>query len=91
VQDFPKLTSFGLYVGAEHVSRFGDARLMIGPTHYRAAGGGSTLGPQARFEVSTPPLYHVAIVASARGGMMWNLDRRNFQVAAVGLGLGIRP
>ena len=91
VRDFPRMSSFGIFFGAQHDGKLGEARLLVGPTHYRASGGGSTLGGQARFELASPSIYHVALVGSARYGMVWNLDRQDFRMAAVGLGIGIRP
>jgi len=90
VPDFPRIYSFGLFVGAEHSGRFGDVRLLAGPTHYRVDGGGSSLGGQARLEVATPSAFdHVALVASARGGLVSNLDRQSFRLAAIGIGLAV--
>ena len=90
VPDFPRIYSFGLYVGAEHSGGFGDVRLLAGPTHYRIDGGGSSLGGQARFEVATPSVFdHVALVASARGGFVSNLDRQRFRLGAIGVGLAV--
>jgi len=90
VPNFPRITSFGLYLGAEHVGRFGDARLMAGPTHYGAAGGGGALGIQMRLQLATPTVHRIQLVGSARGGFAWNLDRQDIRLGAVGIGLGVR-
>lgn len=89
VPDFPRVYTLGILAGAEQRGRYGAARLIAGPTHYRADGGGSALGAQARLEVVSPPLHHVALVVSARGGLVWNLDRHDYRLGAIGLGLGI--
>lgn len=90
VPNFPRIYSFGLYVGAEHVGQFGDVRLMTGPTSYRASGGGTALGIQGRLQLATPTFHRVQLVGSARGGFAWNLDRQNIRLGAVGIGIGVR-
>jgi hypothetical protein len=90
VPDFPRIYTLGLFLGVEHVGRFGDVRLMTGPTNFRASGGGSALGVQARLQLATPPVRHVQLVGSARGGFAWNLDRQDIRLGAVGIGLGLR-
>ena len=65
------------------------ARLIAGPTHFRADGGGGALGGQARLELVSPTFHRLAVVVSARGGLVWNLDRQDYRLGAVGLGLGI--
>jgi hypothetical protein len=89
VPDYPRVFTLGILFGAEHQGTFGAARLMAGPTHYRVDGGGSALGGQLRLELASPPFHRVAVVGSARGGLVWKLDRQNFQFGAVGIGLGI--
>ena len=90
VPDFPRIYTLGLFIGAEHVGRFGDVRLMTGPTNFRASGGGSALGVQARLQLATPTFHRVQLVGSARGGFAWNLDRQDIRLGAVGIGLGLR-
>lgn len=89
VPDYPRVFTLGILFGAEHQGRLGAARVMAGPTHYRIDGGGSALGGQLRLEVASPPFHRVAVVGSGRGGLVWKLDRQNFQFGAVGIGLGI--
>ena len=89
VPDYPRVFTLAILFGAEHQGTFGTARLMAGPTHYRVDGGGSAVGGQLRFELASPPFHRVAVVGSARGGIVWKLDRQNFQFGAVGIGLGI--
>ena len=86
--DYPRVYTLGILFGFEHQGSFGAARLSAGPTHFRADGGGSALGGQLRFELASPPFHRVAVVGSARGGMVWRLDRQDFQFGAVGIGLG---
>ena len=89
VPDFPRVYTLGLLVGLERRGRIGAARLVAGPTHFRADGGGSALGGQARLEFVSPPFHRIAAVVSARGGLVWNLDRQDYQLGAIGIGLGI--
>ena len=88
VPDYPRVFTLGILFGAEHQGAFGAARLMAGPTHFRVDGGGGALGGQVRLELASPPFHRVAVVGSARGGLVWKLDRQNFQLGAVGIGLG---
>jgi hypothetical protein len=88
VPNFPRVYTLGILAGLEQRGRYGAARLIAGPTHYRADGGGSALGAQARLELVSPPLHRIALVASARGGLAWNLDRHDYRLGAVGIGLG---
>ena len=88
VPDFPRVYTLGLLAGAEKRGRFGAARLIAGPTHFRADGGGSALGGQARLEFVSPPFHRIAAVLSARGGLVWNLDRQDYRLGAIGIGLG---
>jgi len=89
VPDFPKVYTLGILAGAEKRGRFGAARLLVGPTHFRADGGGSALGGQARLELVSPPAHRIAAVLSARGGLAWNLDRQDYRLGAIGIGLGL--
>ena len=89
VQAYPRIYTLGLLVGLEQRGRIGAARILTGPTHFRVDGGGSALGGQARLELVSPSVHRIAVVASARGGMVWHLDRQDFRMAAVGIGLGI--
>jgi len=88
VPDFPKLYTLGLLAGAEKRGQLGAARLVIGPTHFRADGGGATLGAQGRMELVSPPLHRVVAVLSTRLGLAWNLDRQDYRLGAIGIGLG---
>jgi hypothetical protein len=88
VPDFPRVYTLGLLAGAEKRGRVGAARLVAGPTHFRADGGGSALGVQTRFELVSPPFHRLAAVLSARGGLVWNLDRQDYRLGAIGIGLG---
>jgi len=87
--DFPRLYTLGVFFGLEHRGRAGGARVVSGPTHYRIDGGGGALGGQLRLELISPAFHRIAAVASARGGLVWKLDRQNYQLAAVSIGLGI--
>jgi hypothetical protein len=89
VPDYPRIFTLGVYFGAEQRGRIGAIRLLAGPTHYRIDGGGSALGGQARLELVSPSVHRIAVVGSARGGLVWNLDRQDFRMGAVGIGLGI--
>lgn len=89
VPDYPRVFTLALLVGLEQRGRIGAARMLVGPTHYRIDGGGSALGGQARLELVSPSVHRIAVVASARGGMVWHLDRQDFRMGAVGIGLGI--
>jgi len=89
VPDFPKIYTLGILAGIEKRGQFGAARLIGGPTHFRAAGGGSTLGGQARLELVSPPLHRVVAVLSSRLGLAWNLDRQDYRLGSIGIGLGI--
>jgi hypothetical protein len=89
VPDFPRVYTLGILAGVEKRGRFGAARLMAGPTHFRADGGGGALGGQARLEFVSPPAHRIAAVLSARGGLVWNLDRQDYRLGAIGIGLGI--
>jgi len=89
VPDYPRVFTLGLFFGAEQRGRIGAVRLLAGPTHYRIDGGGSALGGQARLEFVSPSVHRIAVVGSARGGAVWNLDRQDFRMGAVGIGLGI--
>jgi hypothetical protein len=88
VPDFPRIYTLGLLAGIEKRGQFGAARLIGGPTHFRADGGGVGFGGQARLEFVTPPLHRIAAVLSARGGLAWNLDRQDYRLGAIGIGLG---
>ena len=88
VPDFPKLYTLGILAGVEKRGQLGAARLIAGPTHFRADGGGNTLGGQARFELASPPLHRIAAILSARLGLAWNLDRQDYRLGAIGIGLG---
>jgi len=88
VPDFPRIYTLGLLAGLEKRGQFGAARLIGGPTHFRADGGGVGFGGQARLEFVTPPLHRIAAVLSARGGLAWNLDRHDYRLGAIGIGLG---
>ena len=87
--DFPRIYTLGILYGIEHQGKVGAARLLLGPTHYRADGGGSALGAQGRLEVASPAVHRIALVASARGGLVWHLDRQDFRLGAIGIGIGI--
>ena len=89
IPDFPRLYTLGILFGVEHRARAGAVRFLAGPTHYRVDGGGGALGGQARLELVSPAVHRIAAVASARGGLVWKLDRRNYRLAAVSIGLGI--
>ena len=88
VPDFPRIYTLGILAGLEKRGQFGAARLIAGPTHFRADGGGATLGGQARLELVSPPLHRMVAVLSTRLGLAWNLDRQDYRLSAVGLGLG---
>ena len=88
VPDFPKIYTLGILVGLEKRGQLGAARLIAGPTHFRADGGGATLGGQARLELVSPPLHRMVAVLSTRLGLAWNLDRQDYRLSAIGLGLG---
>jgi len=88
VPDFPKIYTLGLLAGVEKRGQFGAARLIAGPTHFRADGGGATLGGQARLELVSPPLHRMVAVLSTRLGLAWNLDRQDYRLSAIGIGLG---
>ena len=87
--DFPRIYTLGVLFGLEHQGKLGAARLLAGPTHFRVDGGGSALGAQARFELVSPAFHRIALVGSARGGAVWRLDRQDFRLGAIGIGLGI--
>ncbi len=89
IPDYPRLYTLGIFFGIEQRGRVGAARLMAGPTHYRVDGGGGALGGQLRLELVSPSVHRIAVVGSARGGLVWNLDRQDYQLAAVSIGLGI--
>jgi hypothetical protein len=89
VPDFPKIYTLGILAGLEKRGQFGAVRLLGGPTHFRADGGGATLGGQARLELVSPPLHRFVAVLSSRVGLAWNLDRQDYRLSAVGLGLGL--
>lgn len=88
VPDFPRIYTLGILAGVEKRGQFGAARLIAGPTHFRADGGGATLGGQARLELVSPPLHRVVAVLSSRLGLAWNLDRQDYRLGAIGIGLG---
>ena len=48
----------------------------------------AALGGQARLEFVSPPAHRIAAVLSARGGLVWNLDRQVYRLGAIGIGLG---
>jgi hypothetical protein len=89
VPDFPRIYTLGIFYGLEHQGRAGAARLLAGPTHYRIDGGGGALGAQLRLELVSPAVHRIAAVASARGGLVWKLDRQDYRLAAISVGLGI--
>ena len=89
VPDFPKIYTLGILAGVEKRGKFGAARLLAGPTHFRADGGGATLGAQTRLEIVSPPLHRMVAVLSTRLGLAWNLDRQDYRLTAVGIGLGL--
>jgi len=88
VPDFPRIYTLGILAGLEKRGQFGAARLIAGPTHFRADGGGATLGGQARLELVSPPLHRMVAVLSTRLGLAWNLDRQDYRLSAIGVGLG---
>ncbi len=89
VPDFPRVFTLGILFGLEQRGQYGAARLLAGPTHFRADGGGGALGAQARLELVSPTFHRIAVVGSVRGGLVWRLDRQNYRLGALGLGLGI--
>ena len=89
VPDYPRIYTLGILIGLEQKGRFGAARLLAGPTHFRVDGGGGALGGQARLELVSPAVHRIALVGSARGGAVWHLDRQDFRLGAIGVGLGI--
>ena len=89
VPDYPRIYTLGILLGLEQRGKLGAARLLAGPTHFRADGGGSGLGAQARLELVSPSVHRIAVVGSARYGLVWHLDRQDFRMGAVGVGLGI--
>ena len=89
IPDYPRIFTLGVFFGVEQRGRIGAVRILAGPTHYRIDGGGSALGGQARLELVSPSVHRIAVVGSARGGMVWHLDRQDFRMGAVGIGLGI--
>ena len=89
VPDYPRIYTLGIFYGLEHQGRLGLVRLLAGPSHFRIDGGGGALGAQVRLDVASPALHRIALVGSVRQGLVWNLDRQDFQMTAVGIGLGI--
>ena len=89
VADYPRIYTLGILLGLEERGKLGAARLLAGPTHFRVDGGGGALGGQARLELVSPSLHRIALVGSARYGMVWHLDRQDYQLGAVSIGLGI--
>lgn len=89
--DFPKFFSLAALAGAELGRAHGaTVRLLAGPAYFREDEGESALGGQARLDLSTPALYHVAIVASARVSVLPSFHGNAYSLAAFGLGLRVR-
>jgi hypothetical protein len=89
--EFPRFYSVAAFAGAE-VGRMHGAtvRLLAGPAYFREDEGESTVGAQARLDLSTPTLYHVAFVASARLSVLPNFRGDAYTLSALGLGLRVR-
>ena len=91
VPDFPLLYSAAALLGWERAGPRGPSlRILAGAGYYRADEGGAALGLQGRLDVATPPLLHVALVASVRGAVLPNFRGDALGLAAVGLGLRLR-
>jgi hypothetical protein len=91
VPDFPLFYSAAALLGWEAAGTRGPSlRMLAGPAYYRADEGGAALGLQARLDVATPALLHVALVASVRGAVLPNFRSDALRLAAAGLGVRLQ-
>lgn len=70
--------------------RTGTLRALAGPGYFVEPDSASTLGLQARVDVATPRVLHLALVASARGAILPRYQGRTLRLGAVGVGLRIQ-
>ena len=86
---FPSFTSLSILAGVE--GRFGPtARVVGGPAVFHAGARGMAAGLQARADLSSPPLFHLSLVVSMRGGWIPNFEGREHRTGAAGVGLRIQ-
>lgn len=91
VPDFLLLYSAAALLGWERANARGPSlRVLAGPGYHRADEGGAAFGLQARLDVATAPLLHVALVASVRGAILPNFRGDALGFTAVGLGVRLR-
>ena len=90
--EHPTFYSIGALFGWEHANGSGPGfRLLAGPAMYDPGDAGpGTAAMQARIDVATPPFAHLALVLSARGAWLPDVDGDGIGLGAIGIGLRIR-
>lgn len=90
--DFPSLSSFNVLGGVE--GTFGRSsptlRALAGPAVFFGQSHGAILGLEGRAVLSTPSIFHVALVFTARGAIIPRYDGEQHQMGALGMGLRIQ-
>ncbi len=91
---YPGFYSLAALAGREWTHGVGaSVRALAGPAYYRAdwrSGGGGALGLQARVDVTTPPLWRVALLGSFRGALLPSFHGSRHTLGAIGLGLRVQ-
>ena len=87
--DYPQFTSLGVLGGLEAIGAAGTVRALVGPGIFSVDGAGSAGGVQARIDVATPSVYHVALIAVLRGALVPSFRGDAYQVGSAGLGIRI--
>jgi hypothetical protein len=88
--DYPQFTTFGVLAGAELTGNAGTVRAMAGPALFYTDGNGNAGGVQARVDLATPALYHVAVVGSLGGALVPSFRGGSYQLGSIGIGIRIQ-
>ena len=89
--DYPMFFSTAALVGVELGRTHGaTARLLAGPAYFLEDEGEKAFGMQARLDVSTRAVLHVALVASARASVLPNFRGDMYSLSSLGVGIRVR-
>ena len=88
--DYPQFTTFGVMAGVELAGRAGTVRALIGPALFYTDGNGNAGGAQARIDLASPTLYHVALVGSLGGALVPSFHGDSYQLGSIGIGIRIQ-
>lgn len=91
LDEYPMFFSTAALAGIEFGRAHGaTARLLAGPAYFREDEGEEAFGIQARFDVSTPAVLHVSLVASMRASVLPNFRGDVYSLSTLGVGVRVR-